>query len=66
MQKDTALASAISLQELTSQARQAGLPRQHFFEALVVAAVWYWLLTIVLSYFPARMERRMAQSDRGI
>ncbi|HEU5015161.1 MAG TPA: amino acid ABC transporter permease [Roseiflexaceae bacterium] len=66
MQKDTALASAISLQELTSQARQAGLPRQHFFEALVVAAVWYWLLTIVLSYFQARLERRMAQSDRGI
>jgi polar amino acid transport system permease protein len=64
MQKDTALASAIALEELMGRARQAGLPRQHFFEALVVAAVWYWLLTIVLSYFQSRLERRLAQSDR--
>jgi len=64
MQKDTALASAIALEELMGRARQAGLPRQRFFEALVVAAVWYWLLTIVLSYFQGRLERRLAESDR--
>lgn len=66
MQKDTALASAIALEELMGRARQAGLPRQHFFEALVVAAVWYWLLTIVLSSVQARIERRLAQSDRNV
>jgi polar amino acid transport system permease protein len=64
MQKDTSLASAITLQELMGRARQAGAPRQHFFEALVVAAVWYWLLTVVLSYFQGKLERRMARSDR--
>ena len=65
MQKDTALASAIALEELMGRARQAGLPRQRFFEALVVAAVWYWLLTIILSSFQARLEHRLAQSDRS-
>ena len=64
MQKDTALARAIALPELMGRARQAGAPRHHFFEALVVAAIWYWLLTIVLSYLQARLERWMARSDR--
>jgi len=64
MQKDTSLASAIALEELMGKARQAGAPRHHFFEALVVAAVWYWLLTIILSYFQRKLELRMARSDR--
>ena len=46
------------------RARQAGLPRQHFFEALVVAAAWYWLMTIVMTTFQSRLEHRMARSDR--
>src|SRR5579864_2972454 len=64
MQKDTSLASAIALEELTGRAREAGLPRNHFFEALIIAAAWYWLLTIIFSYFQARLEYRMAHSDR--
>jgi polar amino acid transport system permease protein len=64
MQKDTSLASAIALEELMGRARQAGAPRHHFFEALVVAAVWYWLLTVVLTFFQSRLERRMSRSDR--
>jgi polar amino acid transport system permease protein len=64
MQKDTSLASAITLLELMGLAHQAGAPRQHYFEALVVAAIWYWLMTIVLSYFQRKLEHRMARSDR--
>jgi len=64
MQKDTSLASAITLLELMGLARQAGAPRQRFFEALVVAAVWYWLMTIVLTYFQGKLEHRMARGDR--
>ena len=64
MQKDTSLASAITLLELMGLARQAGGPRQRFFEALVVAAFWYWLMTIVLSYFQRQLEHRMSRSDR--
>ncbi len=64
MQKDTSLASAITLLELMGLARQAGAPRQRFFEALVVAAIWYWLMTIVLTYFQGQLEHRMSRSDR--
>jgi polar amino acid transport system permease protein len=64
MQKDTTLACANPLVELMGLARPAGAPRQHFFEALVVAAIWYWLMTIVLSYFQRKLEHRMARSDR--
>lgn len=65
MQKDTALASAIAVEELMGRARQAGLPRHHFFEALVVAAAWYWLMTIVMSSFQSRLEHQMSRSDRA-
>lgn len=63
MQKDTALASAIALPELMGLARQAGAPRQRLFEALLIAAVWYWVMTIVLSYFQGRLERRMGRGE---
>lgn len=64
MQKDTALASAIAVTELAGRARQAGAPRSRFFEALVIAAIWYWLLTIIFTFLQERLERRMARSDR--
>lgn len=64
MQKDTSLASAITVTELAGRARQAGSPNNRFFEALIVAAVWYWLLTLIFSFFQERLERRMARSDR--
>lgn len=63
MQKDTALASAIALSELMGLARQAGAPRQKLFEALLIAAVWYWIMTIVLTYFQSRLEKRMGQGE---
>jgi len=64
MQKDTSLASAITVTELAGRARQAGSPNNRFFEALIVAAAWYWLLTLIFSFFQERLERRMARSDR--
>lgn len=64
MQKDTALASAITVTELAGRARQAGSPNNRFFEALIVAALWYWLLTIIFSFLQEQLERRMARSDR--
>jgi polar amino acid transport system permease protein len=64
MQKDTALVSAIGLAELMGLARQAGAPRQHLFEALIIAAVWYWALTVVLTFFQSRLETWLARSDR--
>ncbi|MEM8530819.1 MAG: amino acid ABC transporter permease [Chloroflexota bacterium] len=64
MQKDTSLVSAIALPELMGRARQAGAPNQRLFEALVVAAIWYWVLTIIFSFIQSRLEHRLARSDR--
>ena len=64
MQKDTSLASAITVTELAGRARQAGSPNNRFFEALIVAAAWYWLLTLIFSFCQELLERRMARSDR--
>lgn len=66
MQKDTALASAIALSELMGLARQAGAPRQKLFEALLIAAVWYWVMTIVLTYFQSRLEKRMGRGEQKL
>jgi len=33
------------------------------FETLLVAALIYWVLTIIFSFFQERLEKRMAQSD---
>ena len=64
MQKDTSLASAITVTELAGRARQAGSPNNRFFEALIVAAAWYWLLTLIFSFCQELLERRMSRSDR--
>lgn len=64
LQKDTSLASAITLTELAGRARQAGAPRLRLLEALIVAAAWYWLLTLIFSFFQERLERRLARADR--
>ena len=59
MIKDSALVSVVGTQELLFRATKIG--RQYFqnLETLVVAALIYWLLTSIFSYFQARLEKRM-------
>ncbi len=64
MIKDSALVSTISVQEVFWRAGAAGRPRQATLEAFLIAAVVYWILTIVFSFFQERLERRMARGDR--
>lgn len=63
MTKDSSLVSYVTLQELLYRARTVGSANFRSLETLLVAALMYWLITIVLSYFQARLERRMAESD---
>lgn len=65
MTKDSALVSVIGVQELLWRAQTAGRPTNSTFLTITVAAGVYWVLTIVLSFFQARLERRMAQGDRS-
>ena len=64
MIKDSALVSTIAVQELLWRAKTVGTQAFRTLETLLIAAVVYWLLTIVFSYFQEKLERRMAQGDR--
>jgi polar amino acid transport system permease protein len=64
MIKDSALVSAITVQELLWRAQRAGTQTFHTLQALLIAAAVYWALTIVFSFFQERLERRLARSDR--
>ena len=66
MIKDSALVSLIGLQELLFRARVTGSAHFRSFETFMVAALVYWILTMVFSFFQERLERRMAESDRRI
>lgn len=65
MTKDSALVSVIGVSELLRRAQEAGRPNGTTFQTIAVAAGIYWIMTIVLSTFQARLERRMAAGDRN-
>jgi polar amino acid transport system permease protein len=65
MTKDSALVSLVGVQELLFRAQAAGRPNGTTFQTIAVAAAIYWLLTIILSFFQGRLERRMGAGDRN-
>jgi polar amino acid transport system permease protein len=64
MLKDSALVSVIAVPELLWKSQAAGRPNIRIFEALTFAAIVYWMLTIIFSFFQERLEKRLARSDR--
>ncbi|HYI23016.1 MAG TPA: amino acid ABC transporter permease [Candidatus Limnocylindrales bacterium] len=64
MLKDSSLVFVIGVGELLWRAQAAGRPNVRIFEALLVAALVYWILTIIFTLFQERLERRMARADR--
>jgi polar amino acid transport system permease protein len=64
MIKDSALVSIIGVNEVLWRAEVSGKPRLNTLEAFIIAALVYWSLTIVFSFFQERLERRMARGDR--
>jgi polar amino acid transport system permease protein len=62
MIKDSALVGIVGTQELFFRASKIGRQYFHSLETLVVAAMIYWILTSILSYFQAKLERRL---ERG-
>ncbi|HEY0129272.1 MAG TPA: amino acid ABC transporter permease [Rubrobacteraceae bacterium] len=61
MIKNSSLVGIVGTQELFFRASKIG--RQYFqnLETLVIAALIYWLLTSIFSYFQGRLERRLAR-----
>ncbi len=65
MLKDSALVSATGfVHEILWRAQKAGQPHFRNLEALIVAAVFYWIMTLVFSALQARLEAFMARGDR--
>lgn len=63
MIKDSALVSYVTIQEIFWRASTIGTRYFRSFETLIVAALIYWVLTVIFSFFQERLEKRMAQSD---
>jgi polar amino acid transport system permease protein len=59
--KDTSLVSVITVEELLRRAQLAGAATFNFLSTLVVAAAFYWALTIFFSFWQAKLETRMAR-----
>lgn len=65
MLKDSALVAATGfVHELMWRATKVGRATFHNLEALIMAAVFYWIMTLVFSSIQARIEARLARGDR--
>lgn len=63
MIKDSALVSIVAVQELLWRAQRVGQSNFRTLETLLLAALVYWVLTILFSFVQDRLEKRMAESD---
>ena len=64
MLKDSSLVSVIGVQEILWRAQTIGRPTFQSMQTILVAAMVYWVLTILFSILQHRLERRMAVGDR--
>jgi polar amino acid transport system permease protein len=65
MTKDSALVSATGfVHEVMWRATRVGRAQFNNLEALVMAAIFYWIMTIILTYFQGIIETRLAKGDR--
>ncbi|MFC9896065.1 amino acid ABC transporter permease [Nocardia sp. NPDC127579] len=59
--KDTALASTITVTELFRTAQVAAAPTFDFFALYGVAAIYYWVICLVLGFGQTRLETRLSR-----
>ncbi|MEJ2597256.1 MAG: amino acid ABC transporter permease [Anaerolineales bacterium] len=62
MQKDSALVSIMGVWEITYRANRLGRVDSKFMEMFLVAALFYWILTIISSWLEGRLEKRLAHA----
>ena len=65
MMKTTSIASVIGLAELTFTASNFGAPTFSTFELLLVATLWYLLLTTVWGWIQSWIEKRLDVNRNG-
>src|SRR5688572_1660191 len=65
MTKDSALVSATGfVHEVMWRATRVGRAQFNSLEALIIAAIFYWMMTIILTYVQGIIETRLARGDR--
>lgn len=64
--KDSSLASTIAVSELILKSRQLASSNFMMMEMLVVAGIYYLLLTSVFTYVVFRIERKLGVSDHRV
>lgn len=62
--KDSSLASTIAVRELLLKSQQLGSSSFRQMEYLLIAGIYYLVMTTVLSYLVHLLERKLAVSDR--
>lgn len=64
MMKDSAMVSVMAIWELTYRAQKIG--RQYFraLETFLIAAAFYWFLTVAFQFLQGKLETYMARSER--
>ncbi|MBI3761795.1 MAG: amino acid ABC transporter permease [Chloroflexi bacterium] len=65
MLKDSALVSATGfVHELMWRATKVGRAKFHNLEALIIAAIFYWVMTLLFSALQSRLEARLSRGER--
>lgn len=65
MTKDSALVAATGfVHEIMWNATKVGRAQFKNLEALIMAAIFYWVMTLLLSYVQSMIETRLAKGDR--
>ncbi len=65
MTKDSALVAATGfVHELMWRATRVGRANFRNMEALIMAAIFYWIMTLVLTAIQSRVEARLSRGDR--
>jgi polar amino acid transport system permease protein len=65
MTKDSALVSITGfVHEIMWRATKVGRAEFKNLEALIIAAIFYWILTLILTFVQGKVEARLAKGDR--
>ncbi|YAL83642.1 ABC transporter substrate-binding protein/permease [Dermacoccaceae bacterium W4C1] len=59
--KDTSLVSAIAVTELFRQAQFAAAPTFKFFTLYLLAALYYWIIVVLMGAAQSRIEKRVSR-----
>jgi polar amino acid transport system permease protein len=62
MQKDSALVSVMGIWEITYRANRLARQESKFMEMFLLAAVIYFILTMISTFFQSRLEKRLAHA----